>query len=37
VPDNYLVQQVCAEANKLGICVASDVFDANGVRIEKSA
>jgi hypothetical protein len=35
VPDNYLVQQVCAEANKLGICVASDVFDADGVRIEK--
>lgn len=35
VPDNYLVQQVCAEARKLGIRVACDTFDLNGKRIYK--
>lgn len=35
VPDNYLVQQVCTEAKKLGIRVASDIFDEYGKRIEK--
>ncbi len=35
VPDNYLVQQVCSEAKKLGIRVAYDTFDANGDRIDK--
>lgn len=35
VPDNYLVQQVCMEAQKLGIRVACDDYDANGTRIEK--
>lgn len=35
VPDNYLVAQVCSEAQKLGIRVAYDKYDANGNRIEK--
>lgn len=35
VPDNYLVQQVCSEAKRLGIRVACDTFDADGNRIEK--
>lgn len=35
VPDNYLVQQVCSEAKKLGICVAYDTFNTNGERIDK--
>ena len=35
VPDNYLVQQVCSEAKKLGIRIACDTFDANGNRIDK--
>ena len=35
VPDNYLVQQVCTEAKKLGIRVASDKYDENGSRTEK--
>lgn len=35
VPDNYLVAQVCAEADQLGIRIASDKFDSNGKRIEK--
>lgn len=35
VPDNYLVAQVCSEAQRLGIRVAYDKYDANGTRIEK--
>ena len=35
VPDNYLVQQVCTEAKKLGIRVACDVYDESGNRVEK--
>jgi len=35
VPDNYLVQQVCSEAKKLGIHVACDTFDMNGNRIDR--
>jgi len=35
VPDNYLVAQVCTEAQQLGIRVACDKFDINGNRIEK--
>ena len=35
VPDNYLVQQVCLEAKKLGIRVACDTFDTYGNRVEK--
>jgi len=34
-PDNYLVQQVCSEAEKLGIRVASDIIDDAGERIHK--
>lgn len=34
VPDNYLVDQVCAEARKLGIRTACDKFDADGNRVE---
>lgn len=34
VPDNYLVDQVCVEARKLGIRTACDKFDDNGNRIE---
>lgn len=34
VPDNYLVQQVCSEAKKLGIRVAYDVSDVSRNRIE---
>jgi hypothetical protein len=30
VPDNYLVQQVCSEAKKLGIRIAYDVYDESG-------
>ncbi len=35
VPDNYLVAQVCSEADKLGIRVACDKFDETGTRVEK--
>jgi hypothetical protein len=35
VPDNYLVQQVCCEAKKLGILVACDVYDESDNKIEK--
>lgn len=35
VPDNYLVAQVCAEAERLGIRTACDKYDANGKLIEK--
>ncbi len=35
VPDNYLVQQVCTEAKKLGIKVAADTYDSNGTRIDR--
>lgn len=34
VPDNYLVAQVCQEAEKLGIRVACDKYDASGNRVE---
>jgi len=34
VPDNYLVQQVCSEAKKLGVRVACDVFDESGKKTE---
>lgn len=34
-PDNYLVQQICSEANRLGIRVACDTFDSDGKRIAK--
>jgi len=34
VPDNYLVQQVCSEAKKLGIRVACDSFDKYDNKIE---
>lgn len=35
VPDNYLVSQVCVEAQKLGIKVASDKFDETGTCVER--
>jgi hypothetical protein len=35
VPDNYLVTQVCSEAQKLGIRVAFDKHDASSNRTEK--
>ena len=35
VPDNNLVDQVCAEAQNLGIRTASDKFSKDGARIEK--
>jgi len=34
VPDNYLVQQVCSEAKKLGIRVACDGYDKSGKKNE---
>lgn len=34
VPDNYLVSQVCLEAQKLGIRVACDKYDASGYCIK---
>lgn len=34
VPDNYLVSQVCSEAQKLGIRVAYDKYDASGSYIK---
>jgi hypothetical protein len=34
VPDNYLVQQVCSEATKLGIRVAYDHYDKSGNKNE---
>ena len=35
VPDNYLVSQVCSEAQKLGIRVACDEYDASGFCTKK--
>lgn len=35
VPDNYLVSQVCLEAQKLGIRIACDEYDASGNCIRK--
>ena len=37
VPDNYLVSQVCLEAQKLGIRVAYDKYDAFGTCVNKGA
>lgn len=35
VPDNYLVSQVCLEAQKLGMRVAYDEYDMSGNCVKK--
>ena len=35
VPDNYLVSQVCSEAQKLGIRIAYDEYDASGICVKR--